>query len=197
MLGGKCAQCKTGISFRYPMVEALNGLLYLLAFVNYGFTWTTVVYCLLASLLVVITFIDLDHQIIPNVISLPGLLIGFVLALFVLPLPWQDSLLGVILGGGFLWAVAMGYRLLMGAEGMGMGDVKLLAMIGAFLGWQAVFPVVFLGSLVGTLIGVPYMLLKGKGGKLAIPFGPFLSLGALIYLFWWSLLFNWYVDTFF
>ena len=105
--------------------------------------------------------------------------------------------MGVLLGGGFLWAVAAGYRLLMGVDGMGMGDVKLLAMIGAFLGWQAVLPVVFLGSVAGTIVGVPFMLLKGKDGKLAIPFGPFLSLGALIYLFWWSQIFNWYVNVFF
>ena len=196
-LSGKCAQCKTPISFRYPLVEAFTGFLYLLVFIWFGFTWATPVYWLFVSLLVVITYIDFDHQLIPNVISLPGILFGFLFALFVLPLTWVDSLLGVLLGGGFLWAVAAGYRLLMGAEGMGMGDVKLLAMIGAFLGWQAVLPVVFLGSVAGTVVGVPFMLLKGKDGKLAIPFGPFLSLGAILYLFFWAQLFNWYIDTFF
>lgn len=196
-LGGKCAGCKASISVRYPMVEALNGLLYVLAFLQFGLTLETVVYWLFLSLLVVITFIDLDHQLIPNVLSLPGIVFGLLFALFVLPVGWQDSILGTFAGGGFLWAVAAGYRLLMGADGMGMGDVKLLAMIGAFLGWQAVFPVVFLGSLVGTFVAVPYMWFKGQGGKLAIPFGPFLSIGAVLYLFWWAQLFNWYVDTFF
>lgn len=197
VLGGKCAVCKTRISVRYPLIEAMNGLLYVLVLNYYGLSSTALVFVVFVSIMVVITFIDLDHQVIPNVISLPGIVVGFVCSLIFLPLAWQDSLLGVLFGGGFLWTVATGYRLLMGAEGMGMGDVKLLAMIGAFLGWQAVFPVVFIGSVVGTLVGVPIMLIKGKDSKLAIPFGPFLSVGSLIYLFWWGQLFNWYVDTFF
>ena len=197
LLGGRCSSCKTHISIRYLSIEILNGLLYVLLLYHFGLSSTSLVFAIFVSSLVVITFIDLDHQIIPNVISLPGIVVGFACSLFFLPLAWQASALGILLGGGLLWAVATGYRLLMGAEGMGMGDIKLLAMIGAVLGWQAVLPVVFLGSLVGTVIGVPLMLLKGKDGKLAIPFGPFLSLGALIYLFWWSQLFSWYVDTFF
>jgi leader peptidase (prepilin peptidase)/N-methyltransferase len=197
VLRGRCAHCKTPVSYRYPLIEALCGGLYLLVALYFGLSWSTLVFWLFFSLLLVITFIDLDHQIIPNVISLPGIVVGFACSLFLLPLAWQDSALGVLLGGGFLWTVATGYRLLMGVEGMGMGDVKLLAMIGAFLGWQAVLPVVFLGSIVGTAVGVPYMLIKGEGGKLAIPFGPFLSLGAILYVFCWSQLFNWYVVTFF
>lgn len=197
LLRGRCAVCKTPISLRYPSIEALNGLLYVLVFYSFGFSWVALVYLLFLSALLVITFIDLDHQIIPNIISLPGVVVGVACALFVLPLPWQDSVLGVLVGGGFLWMVAAGYRLLMGAEGMGMGDIKLLAMIGAFLGWQAVFPVVFLGSIVGTAIGVPLMLVKRESGKFAIPFGPFLSLGAMLYIFVWDRLFDWYVITFF
>lgn len=197
LLRGRCSSCKTPISVRYLLIEALNGLLFTLVLYSFGLSLSTLVFVCFVSILVVITFIDLDHQIIPNVISLPGIVVGFACSLFFLPLAWQDSALGILLGGGLLWAVATGYRLLMGAEGMGMGDIKLLAMIDAFLGWQAVLPVVFLGSLVGTVIGVPLMLLKGKDGKLAIPFGPFLSFGALIYLFYWSQLFAWYVDTFF
>ncbi len=197
VLRGRCASCKAPVSYRYPLIEALSGGLYLLVFLYFGLSWSTLVFWIFFSLLLVITFIDLDHQIIPNVLSLPGIVVGFACALFALPLTWQDSAFGTMLGAGLLWSVATGYRLLMGAEGMGMGDVKLLAMIGAFLGWQAVLPVVFLGSIAGTLIGVPLMLIKGEGGKLAIPFGPFLSLGAFFYVFFWAELFNWYVSTFF
>ncbi len=191
VLGGRCAGCKTAISIRYPLVEALNGALWLLSFHYFGLALPALIYALFLSALLVITFIDLDHQIIPNVISLPGVIAGFVLSFAVPWLPWYDSLLGALLGAGLLGLVAGGYQLLTGREGMGMGDLKLLAMIGAFLGWQSILPVVFIGSLAGTLIGVPLMLLKGGDGRLALPFGPFLSLGALVYLFWWFDIFSW------
>jgi len=196
LLGGRCASCRVRISLRYPAVELLTGLVFALVFYHFGMVWETLVYWLLCSTLLAITFIDLDHQIIPNVISLPGIVAGFVCAVFVLPLGWQDSLLGVIAGGGSLWLVASGYRLFTGVDGMGMGDVKLLAMIGAFLGWQAILPVIFLGSLTGTMVGIPLMLYKKGGRRLAIPFAPFLSLGAILYLFVWSQLFGWYLTTF-
>jgi len=196
LLRGKCASCKVRISIRYPMVEALTGLLFLLVFHCFGISWATPVYWVFVATLVVITFIDLDHQIIPDVISLPGIVVGFLTALMVPWLSWTDSLFGILLGGGSLFLVAEVYQRLTGQEGMGGGDVKLLAMIGAFLGWKAVLPVIFFGSLAGSLVGVPLMLLKRSDGKLAIPFGPFLALGALICLFWGRQLFDWYVRFF-
>ena len=197
LLMGKCANCKNPISVRYPLIEAFNGLLFALVFYYFFMSWATPIFFVFMSMLVVVIFIDLDHQIIPDVISLPGIVLGFA-ASFLLPwLPWYDSLLGIALGAGLLGAVAAGYRLMTGVDGMGMGDVKLLAMIGAFLGWQAVLPVVFIGSVVGTAIGIPFMLLKGGDGKFAIPFGPFLSLGAIVHLFWWSQILDWYITTFF
>ena len=151
---------------------------------------------LFAARLVTITFIDLDHQIIPDVISLPGIVVGFFCS-FLLPwVSWSDSLLGILLGGGSLYLVAAGYSLLSGKEGMGGGDIKLLAMIGAFLGWKAILPIVFFSSVLGTLVGVPLMLVKKADGKLAIPFGPFLSAGALIYLLWGPLIVRWYLNFF-
>ena len=197
LLLGKCATCKTSISIRYPLIEALNGLLYALVFYYFFVSWATPVYFVFISMLVVITFIDLDYQVIPNVISFPGIIFGF-LSSFIVPwLFWADSLMGIIAGGGLLFLIAAGYQALSGKEGMGMGDVKLLAMIGAFLGWQAILPVVFVASLAGSLIGVPLMLLKKADGKLAIPFGPFLSLAAVVYLFWWDVLFSWYLSLFY
>ncbi|MEJ2199689.1 MAG: prepilin peptidase [Desulfuromonadaceae bacterium] len=170
LLGGKCAFCKVSISIRYPLVEALTGVLFALAVLFFGLGWPTLVFWLLLAMLVVITFIDLDHQIIPDVISLPGIGIGFASS-FLLPwINWTDSLYGILLGGGSLFLVAAGYEFLTKKEGMGGGDVKLLAMLGAFLGWKAILPVIFLSSLLGTIVGVPLMLIKGADGKLAIPF---------------------------
>ena len=143
-------------------------------------------------MLVAITFIDLDHQIIPDAISLPGIVIGFGMSFLVPSIDWFNSVMGLLLGGGLLLAIAWGYEFLAKREGMGGGDIKLLAMIGAFLGWKAIFPILFFAALVGTIIGVPLMLVKGRGGHLAIPFGPFLSLGAIIYLFWGGQILHWY-----
>lgn len=193
VLRGRCISCDERISFRYPVVEALTGLLFLLIFFRFGMTWTTLVFWILVGLLVVISFIDLDHQIIPDIISLPGIPLGFLLTFLVPWLSWRDSLLGILVGGGSLACVAGVYYLVTRTEGMGMGDIKLLAMLGAFMGWKAILPIIFLGSLVGSLIGVPLMLIKGSNGKLAIPFGPFLSLGAVIYLLWGPFLWAWYL----
>lgn len=183
LLKGKCAYCKAEVPVRYLLVEALTGVLFVLFFYRFTFHSVTPVALLLVATLVVISFIDLDHQIIPDVISLPGIPIGFLCSFLVPWVSWQASLLGIVLGGGSLLIIALGYELLTGKEGMGLGDVKLLAMLGAFLGWTAIFPIVFVGSILGTLVGVPLMLIKKADSKLAVPFGPFLAAGALIHLF--------------
>ncbi len=194
ILGGKCASCRTGISLRYPAVEALTGLLFALVLYYFGFSAATLVYWLLLAALVVITFIDLDHQIIPDVISLPGIVIGFIGSFFVPWLSWLDSFLGIVVGGGVLLLIAWIYEKMAKREGMGGGDIKLLGMLGAFLGWKAVLPVIFIASLVGSLIGVPLMLLQKGDTKLAIPFGPFLAFSATVYLFWGEQLIYWYLN---
>ena len=194
VLGGKCGSCQEKISSRYPMVEGLTGILFVLVYYSFNFSSATPVYWLFAASLVVVTFIDLDHQIIPDVISLPGIVIGFLCSFAVPWLNWSDSLLGILLGGGSLWLVAVLYELLTKKEGMGGGDIKLLAMIGAFLGWKAILPIIFFSSLIGSLVGIPLMLVKKADSKLAIPFGPFLALGALIYLFWGPQLIAWYLS---
>ncbi|MBW6510471.1 MAG: prepilin peptidase [Desulfuromonadales bacterium] len=193
LLRGHCSACRIKISPRYPAVEALTGVLFALTFYSFGFSAATIVYLIFVAALVVITFIDLDHQIIPDVISLPGILVGFAGSFFVPWVTWYSSIIGILLGGGSLLAVAWGYEKLTGREGMGGGDIKLLAMFGAFLGWQAVFPVIFLASLAGTLVGVPFMLAQKGDTRLAIPFGPFLAVAAMIYLFWGQMLIGWYL----
>jgi leader peptidase (prepilin peptidase)/N-methyltransferase len=183
LLKGKCAYCGVEVPLRYPLVETLTGFLFVIFVYRFGFHPVTPIVLLLVATLVVITFIDLDHQIIPDVISLPGIPIGFLCSFLVPWVSWQDSLIGVLLGGGSLLSIALGYELLTKKEGMGLGDVKLLAMLGAFLGWTAIFPIIFIGSMLGTLVGIPLMLIKKADGKLALPFGPFLSAAALIHLF--------------
>jgi leader peptidase (prepilin peptidase)/N-methyltransferase len=183
LLRGRCAYCGAPFSIRYPLVEALTGVLFALFLYRFGLHPVTPVAWLLVAALVAISFIDLDHQIIPDVISLPGIPIGF-LCSFVIPwVSWQSSLLGILLGGGILLAIALGYEWLTKQEGMGLGDVKLLAMLGAFLGAPAILPIIFCASILGTVIGVPVMLVTRAGRKLAIPFGPFLATAALVYLF--------------
>lgn len=196
MLRGRCAQCAAPISIRYLLVEALTGVLFLGVFWTFGLHGATLVYWLFAAALTVITFIDLDHQIIPDVISLPGIVVGFLCSFAVPWVSWVDSLLGILVGGGSLLLVAMAYEFLTKKEGMGGGDIKLLAMIGAFLGWQAVFPVIFISSLTGTLVGIPVMIRQKADSKLALPFGPFLAFGALFYLFWGPALIRWYLSFF-
>jgi len=177
------------------MVEVMGGLFALFIYFKYGLTFQSLIYYLLIMALIVITFIDIDLQIIPNVLSIPGIPLGF-LASFanLLSISWMDSLIGILIGGGSLFIVLWTYQLITGKEGMGLGDVKLLAMIGAFIGWQGVIFTIFISSITGTIIGVLIMLRTGKGLKLAVPFGPFLSAGAVLYLFYGPQLIRWYFN---
>ena len=192
-LRGRCGFCHKPISLRYPAIEFLSGGLFVLTLYYFRLTPATLVYWLFVSALVVISFIDLDHQIIPDVISLPGIVVGFISSFFIPWLSWLDSLSGIVLGGGVLLTIAWLYELLTKREGMGGGDIKLLAMLGAFLGWKAILPIVFVASLIGTLVGVPLMLVQKGNSRLAIPFGPFLALSALVNLFWGPRLIHWYL----
>jgi len=193
-LKGRCGFCKVKISPRYALVELLTGLLFVAVLWYFGFSYATLIYWLFVASLIVITFIDLDHQIIPDVISLPGIPIGFVCSFLIPWLPSLDSLLGILLGGGLLLSIAWLYEVLAKREGMGGGDIKLLAMLGAFLGWKAIFPIIFFASVGGTLIGVPLMLANKENSRFALPFGPFLATAALVYLFWGQNIISWYLS---
>ncbi|MFZ5776297.1 MAG: prepilin peptidase [Thermodesulfobacteriota bacterium] len=183
MLRGRCRHCRERISWQYPLVEAAMGLLTVALLRHFGLSLALPIYFLFCAALLAVIFIDLRHQIIPDVISLPGILIGLA-ASFINPLvSWQDAALGVLAGGGSFYLIALGYYLITKQEGMGGGDIKLLAMIGAFLGWRAVPFVVFGSALMGTVVGVGAMLKQGKGGKTVIPYGPFLAVAAMGYLF--------------
>jgi len=193
-LKGRCRNCNESISIRYPLVEIISGLFSLCAFLIFGLSLEGIIYYIFISTLLVITFIDIDHQIIPDTISIPGIPAGFI-ASFVLPsLTYMDSLLGILAGGVSLFLVAWIYELIKGKSGMGGGDIKLLAMIGAFIGWKGVLFTIFISSAVGTLTGIIIMLRTQKGLKLAVPFGPFLSIGAVIYIFFGPQLIYWYLN---
>ena len=194
LLRGACRSCGAPISLQYPLVELITALLALFLFMRFGLSFPFAVLFLFCAAMVVITFIDLEHFIIPDVISLPGIAIGFVVSFFIPRLGWQGSLLGILAGGGSLYLVATLYHLFTGKEGMGGGDIKLLAMMGAFFGWKAVPFIIFTSSLVGSVIGVTVMLIQKKDSKLAIPFGPFLALGALLYIFFGRQVIQWYLN---
>jgi len=182
-LRGKCGHCKTPISAQYPVVELLTGLLAAALLHVFGPSLAACCYFVFAAALVVIIFIDIHHQIIPDLISLPGIVLGFLFS-FINPLvTWQQSLIGLLAGGGILYIIALVYMIVRKADGMGGGDIKLLAMIGAWLGWKSLFFVIFAASLTGSVIGIMAMARQKKGGATRIAFGPFLSLGALCYLF--------------
>ncbi|MBI9077049.1 MAG: prepilin peptidase [Desulfatibacillum sp.] len=195
LLRGKCRACKAGIALRYPLVELASGIFAVACAINFGLTWAALVYFVLIATLLVITFIDLDHMIIPNVITLPGIPIG-IAASFLLPdLTLKQSLIGVLVGGGGLFAVSELFLLIRGKEGMGMGDVKLLAMLGAFFGFKGVLFTIMAGAFVGTIVGLILIPLnRSKGLDLRIPFGPFLASGAMVYIFWGEFLITKYLE---
>jgi leader peptidase (prepilin peptidase)/N-methyltransferase len=201
ILGGRCRYCGQRISLRYPLVEALNAFLYSTVIWRYGFGWDSALYCLLISALIVITFIDLDFQIIPDRITLTGIPVGLLSGSFVLPDPFlRTSALGFkssLIGGasGFLFYYLIAYLsiAIVKKEGMGGGDIKLMAMVGAFLGWKTVILTTFLGSVFGSIVGVAIMIGRGKAGSVQIPFGPYLALGAVISLFFGQEILTWYL----
>lgn len=184
LLKGKCSFCKSAISVQYPIVELTSAFLFYFLWTQYGWSWHWLFYTLFVSSLLVITVIDLHHMIIPDEISLPGIIVGLLACFFTHDILWWESLLGAALGGGIFLSIALLYEKLAKQEGLGGGDIKLLAMIGAWLGYRSILAVVVISSAAGSVIGLLVMAVKKRNAKTAIPFGPFLALGALVYLFW-------------
>ena len=191
VLGGRCRTCKQPVSWMYPAVEVVTALVFVITYLTYGLTLLSLVRVVFACALIVMFVTDLQHKILPNVITLPGIVIGFVCSVF-LPPGWMSSLIGVAVGGGFLLAIAEAYYRIRGQEGLGMGDVKLLAMIGAFLGWKLVLLTLVFASFAGSLAG-GVLIASGRGNmKYALPFGTFLTVGALLAATWGEPIADWY-----
>jgi len=195
VLRGQCRGCGASISPMYPIVEAVTGLMFLGGYLLYGPSPLLVARLAFGCAMIVLFVIDLQHRILPDVITLPGIAAGLLLSEVAGP-GWKASLIGAVVGYGSLYLIAVGYRRLRGIEGMGGGDLKMLAMVGAFLGWQMVFVTALFASFSGTIIGAAFIIAKGKSSRYQLPFGCFLAVGAILaaavgepLLQWWLGLF--------
>ena len=204
ILGGRCRACRAPISIRYPLVELANALFYLAIFYRTGVSVAFIPIAAIVSMFIVLIYIDAEIQILPDVIDLPGIAIGVAMAYFgfdqitnglVLAHSLVDSLLGAVIGAGVLLTIALAYKLLRHIDGMGLGDVKMLAMIGAIMGTEALLPVLLIASISGAVCAIPLALRHDKGMQLAIPFGVFLGFGALAVLFFGSTLWQTWLNA--
>ena len=218
LLRGRCRLCKNRISFQYPLVELLSGL----AFYGCGLEWrfapATYVNSLFLSIIIILIFVDYHHQILPNILTLPGIALGILVSplqsrtLFydllslktasILPvadseayLPWVSSILGAIVGGGILFMVGLAYEIARKKQGLGMGDVKMMAMVGAFVGWRLALMTVFAGSLLGSLAGIFLIIFRGKNMQSKLAFGTFLGVGSALSLFYGFPFLRWYLNS--
>ncbi len=184
LLGGKCSSCKTAISPRYPLVELMTGILSMVVAWHFGFGWQTGAGLLLTWALISLSMIDIDHQLLPDSITLPFLWLGLLLSLFPIFADMRASLIGAIAGYLTLWIVYQMFKLVTGKEGMGYGDFKLLALLGAWMGWQALPMIVLLSSAVGAVLGGAMIMIQGRDRAQPIPFGPYLAIAGWIALLW-------------
>ena len=191
ILGGRCRECKAPISLRYPIVELVAAFLSSSCYIRYGLSIKLLWSGLFTISLLAVFFIDLDHQIIPDEIDLPGVVVGLILSHWTIGL--IPSLAGIVLGGGCFLILGLVASRILKREALGGGDVKLMAMVGAFLGPMGVLFTTFLGSLLGAMVGSLWLKFSGKSRGTPIPFGPFLVLGAYIALFWGQEIFRWYL----
>jgi leader peptidase (prepilin peptidase)/N-methyltransferase len=182
VLRGRCRTCGSRISMQYPIVEAVTGVLFLAGYDAFGLTPLLPVRLLFGCAMIVLFAIDLEHQILPNEITLPGIAVGFVASIF-LPPGWTSSLIGLLVGGLFPFLIAELYARVRGREGMGMGDFKMLAMVGAFLGWPIVWLTLILSCVLGIVIGGGALMISKRGLATRIPFGTFIAVAALICAF--------------
>ncbi len=185
-LKGKCRHCQEIISARYPIMEAITGLITCLVVFQFGFSWLTLAVLFLSWSLIVLTMIDFDHQLLPDDITLPLLWAGLVVNSMGMITSLQDAVWGAIAGYAILWGVYWLFKLLTGKEGMGYGDFKLLAALGAWMGWQSLPIIILLSSFVGAVVGLSLIVIKGRDKNIPIPFGPYLASAGFLALLWGS-----------
>lgn len=190
---GRCAHCGSAIGMRYPLIEAFTAVLTAAVVWHFGPTWEAVAAMGLTWALVALSFIDIDHQLLPDDITLPLLWLGLILAMFGLFTDLQSAVIGAVAGYLALWSIYHLFRLVTGKEGMGYGDFKLLAMLGAWMGWQQLPMIILLSSLVGAVLGLSMVLLRGHDRNVPIPFGPYLAAAGWLALVWGNDLTTWYL----
>lgn len=183
-LKGKCASCNTPISLRYPLIEAFTGIMSAVVAWHFGYSIEMLLALLLTWSLISLSFIDIDHQLLPDSITLPLVWLGLFLSIFAVYTDTESSIIGAIAGYLSLWTVYQLFKLATGKEGMGYGDFKLLALFGAWLGWQYIILIILLSSLVGAVIGIAMVLLTKKDHNIPIPFGPYLAAAGWLALLW-------------
>ena len=195
ILGGRCRSCRAPISFRYPLIELITMGLFLVHLHVFGLGLLLLPRLLFACALLVLFAIDLEHHLLPNAITLPGIVVGLAFSLVTLPGPIASAV-GILLGAGSLWLIAEAYYRYSGQEGMGGGDVKMLAMIGAFLGWKAVLVTLMLSSVVGAAVGLAIIAMRRGDMKYALPYGTFLAAAALIASLYGDRIIVWYTGLY-
>ncbi len=194
ILRGRCSSCQTPIPKRYPLTEFITGILSLVIAWHFAPGWAAIAALLLTWALITLSIIDIDHQILPDNITLPFLWIGLVLSLFNVFTDSHSAIIGAVIGYMTLWTIYQSFKLATGKEGMGYGDFKLLAVLGAWLGWQHLLTIILLSSLVGAVIGIGMIIFRGHNRSIPIPFGPYLAIAGWITLVWRDELFQFYLN---
>jgi leader peptidase (prepilin peptidase)/N-methyltransferase len=193
ILRGKCRNCKSAISPRYAIIEFLTGVLFAFTFYRFGFNVYTIFALIFISFMIIMSFIDLDHFILPDRFTLTLIPLGILSSFFKSDFNWIDSITGLLVGGGFILIFSATYYLVRKRSGMGGGDMKLMAGVGAYLGFKLALLTLMIGTIAGTMVAIPYLLIKKKKMDSMLPFGPFLALAAVICLFWGEEIFNWWL----
>ena len=194
-LRGKCSQCKAKISLRYPLVELTTAILSVIIAAHYGVTFTTLMLLVLTWGLVCLTLIDVDHMLLPDQITLPLLWLGLLVNINGAIVPLNDAVIGAVVGYMSLFSIFWLFKLITGKEGMGHGDFKLVALFGAWIGWQLLPLLILMASAVGAIIGISLMVFKNHQREQAIPFGPYLAIAGWITLLWGNGIWSWYLST--
>ena len=192
VLGGKCRTCRAHISLMYPVIEALTALVFVATYAEFGLSWLLAIRLVFGCAMIVLLVIDLQHQILPNEITVSGIVVGLAASFLAGP-GWRDSLIGAVAGGGILWLVAWGYQRLRHQEGLGFGDVKMLAMIGAFLGWKLMLLTLGSASVLGSLTAGALMLVGRAGLQSKLPLGTFMAVAAILASLFGAPIVEWYL----
>jgi len=191
ILKGRCRACREYISLRYPIIELITGLLFVALYSKFKFSVDFIIYTILSTILLVISMIDYDFKIIPDIITIPVMMLGLLLSFLALPITFFNSFFGLLIGGAIFYSIAIITK-----GGMGGGDIKLISMIGTYVGWQGVLFTIFSGAMIGSVIGLILVLAKKKNRHDKIPFGPFLAGGAVLFILLGNNLIHWYLNLF-